>query len=222
MQKIDNNSLPRIIALLEAEYRHWPRPMISELVVQGKATPFVVLIGTILSLRTRDETTGPALERLLRLADRAETLARVEPAKIAKAIYPVGFYNNKSKTIIEVCEILTRQHDGEVPASLDELLKLPGVGRKTANLVMTLGHGLDGICVDTHVHRISNRFGYVKTSSPDDTEMALRKQLPRQYWIRYNDLLVGFGQQICKPISPLCSRCPTQKFCPKLGVERHR
>jgi endonuclease III len=137
-------------------------------------------------------------------------------------IFPVGFYKTKAGRIREICAKLLESHGGKVPDTIDELLTLPGVGRKTANLVVTLGYGKLGICVDTHVHRISNRLGYVSTKSPEETERALREKLPRQYWIEYNDLLVTWGQNVCRPISPWCSRCPIRPYCKQVGVLRHR
>jgi endonuclease-3 len=141
---------------------------------------------------------------------------------IEEAIYPVAFYRVKAQTIHKICEQLLTRFKGQVPDSLDELLELPGVGRKTANIVVTLGFRKAGIAVDIHVHRISNRLGYVRTKTPDDTEMALRKKLPRRYWIQYNDLLVAYGQNLCKPISPFCSKCKVAVYCKKVGVKTRR
>jgi endonuclease-3 len=144
------------------------------------------------------------------------------PDEIEKAIYPVGFYRNKTVTILNICRTLLSSYQGKVPDDLDELLKLKGVGRKTANLVVTLGFGKEGICVDTHVHRICNRWGYVSTKTPEETEFALRKKLPRQYWLRINDLLVTFGQNHCTPISPKCSCCLLVEMCDRVGVAKFR
>ena len=141
---------------------------------------------------------------------------------IEKTIFPVGFYRTKAKVIREICTVLLRDYSGKVPDDIDELLKLKGVGRKTANLVVTLGYRTPGICVDTHVHRISNRWGYILTKNPKETEFALRKKLPEQYWIEYNDLLVSFGQHLCRPISPLCSQCLIKKYCSQIGVTTRR
>ena len=134
----------------------------------------------------------------------------------------MGFYPTKARRIIEICHKLIAECDGRVPDSIEALLEYPGVGRKTANLVLVEGYGIPAICVDTHVHRISNRIGYVRTKTPDQTEMALRKKLPKKYWIRYNEILVSFGQLICRPQSPHCSRCPVSALCRKIGVERSR
>ncbi len=149
-------------------------------------------------------------------------MVRLTAKKIERAIFPVGFYRTKAKTILEICRTLIENYSGKVPDEIDELLKLKGVGRKTANLVVTLGYNKPGICVDTHVHRISNRWSYVKTATPEKTEVALRAKLPKQYWIEYNDLLVSFGQQLCRPISPLCSQCPVAKYCSQVGVTVRR
>jgi len=145
-------------------------------------------------------------------------MVRLTAKKIEEAIYPVGFYRTKAKTILEICRNLNENYCGRVPDEIDELIKFKGVGRKTANLVVTLGYNKPGICVDTHVHRISNRWGYIKTATPEKTETALRQKLPKQYWIEYNDLLVSFGQQVCRPISPICSQCPLAKYCSQIGV----
>ncbi len=189
---------------------------------QGK-DPFRVLVSCILSLRTRDEVTEPASKRLFALADNPQKLLSMDPKEIEKAIYPVAFYRNKTQSLGEIFRELVDHYDGKVPDTLEDLLQLKGVGRKTANLTLILGHEKMGICVDTHVHRISNRWGYVKTSSPDATEMALRDKLPKKYWMQFNELLVSFGQYICKPISPLCSQCCVSDPCEKIGVgEKHR
>jgi len=185
-------------------------------------TPFTVLISCVLSLRTQDKTTDAASERLFRLAKTPQAMHRLPLRSIRKAIYPVGFYKTKAKHIKKICDMLLQAHGGQVPAHLEELLELPGVGRKTANLVVTEGFGKPGICVDTHVHRITNRWGYVKTKTPNDTETALRKKLPKAYWIKINELLVTYGQNLCKPISPLCSRCRLRPWCPRRGVTHSR
>ena len=182
--------------------------------------PFRVLIACLLSLRTKDETTGPAAARLFAFADTPRAMLRLTPRQIERAIFPVGFYRTKARVILGVCRDLIERFDGRVPDDIDALLTLKGVGRKTANLVVTQGFNKPGICVDVHVHRISNRLGYVKTRNPEETEMALRRRLPRRYWIGYNDLLVSFGQNICQPVSPRCSVCPVSHACPRLGVTR--
>ena len=185
---------------------------------EQRASPYLILISTLLSLRTQDKTTAEASVRLFALARTPEAMVRLSPSKIEKAIYPVGFYRNKARTILDVSRRLLDEHGGEVPDSVDELVKFKGVGRKTANLVVTLGHGKPGICVDTHVHRITNRWGYVRTKTPDQTETVLREILPRRYWMVINDWLVTWGQNVCKPISPHCSTCPLDPHCPRHGV----
>jgi endonuclease-3 len=214
-------SIGRVIARLRRDAPRWRPTAIAE-VTERSRDPFRVLIACLLSLRTKDETTGPASERLFGLADTPETMLRLHPDQIERVIFPVGFYRTKARVILGVCRDLIARFGGQVPASIDALLTLKGVGRKTANLVVTMGFDKPGICVDTHVHRISNRFGYVRTKSPEKTEIALRAKLPRRYWIGYNDLLVSFGQNICLPVSPRCSQCPVAGWCPRVGVKRSR
>ena len=191
-------------------------------VIAKKNDPFAVLVSCIISLRTRDEVTELASARLFTLAKLPAELLELSNAKIEKAIYPAAFYRNKTKSLKELCQVLVKEYSGKVPDKLEELLKLKGVGRKTANLTLILGHNKPGICVDIHVHRISNRWGYVKTKSPDETEMVLREILPKRFWKGFNDLLVSFGQNLCKPVSPFCSSCPIEDQCPKIGVNRSR
>ena len=191
-------------------------------VIAKKNDPFAVLVSCIISLRTRDEVTELASARLFALAKLPAELLELSNAKIENAIYPAAFYRNKTKSLKELCQVLVKEYSGKVPNQLEELLKLKGVGRKTANLTLILGHNKPGICVDIHVHRISNRWGYVKTKSPDETEMVLREKLPKRFWKGYNDLLVTFGQNLCKPVSPFCSSCPIEDQCSKIGVNRFR
>jgi endonuclease III len=184
--------------------------------------PFRVLIACLLSLRTKDQTTEPAAERLFALADSPDGMLALAPREIEQAIFPVGFYRTKARVVQGVCRTLLDRFGGAVPSTIEELLTLHGVGRKTANLVVTVAFGKPGICVDTHVHRISNRLGYVRTRTPEQTEVALRARLPRRHWISYNDLLVTFGQNVCLPVSPRCSGCPVAALCPRVGVRRSR
>ena len=209
------------IRILRREVPKWATPIVT-LMAETYESPFRVLISCILSLRTQDATTAKASHRLFAVADSAETMLKLTAKKIAKLIYPVGFYKTKAKNIVDICRTIIDEYDGKVPDEIDELLKLRGVGRKTANLVVTLGYQKPGICVDTHVHRISNRWGYVETKTPEKTEFALRDKLPNQYWIEYNDLLVSFGQHLCRPISPVCSQCPVKKYCKQIGVAVRR
>ncbi len=218
---MNDNDIHEVVIILRKAVLQWKSPAVT-IVSQRDGDPFKVLVSCILSLRTKDETTGPAAERLFRLAQTPQTMAELAPAEIEKAIYPVGFYRNKAVQIKEISRQLVTESNGRVPDELDELLRFKGVGRKTANLVVTLGFGKPGICVDTHVHRICNRWGYVRTKSPEETEFALRDKLPRQYWLCINDLLVTFGQNQCKPISPFCSTCPLISFCERVGVDKSR
>ena len=178
--------------------------------------PYIVLIACILSLRTNDRTTYPATLRMLKLAKTPQEMMKVNVGDLEKAIYPVGFYKNKAGQIIELSKILVEKYDGKVPCNIDELCKFKGVGRKTANLVLSEGFNKPAICVDVHVHRIFNRLGYVKTKNPEETEFALREKLPKKYWIPINSLMVTHGQNVCKPINPKCSECPIEKYCHKL------
>jgi endonuclease-3 len=210
------------MATLQAEAPGWMETALTTVARTMGRDPFKILIGCLLSLRTKDETTGPAATRLFALAGTAEAMLQLSVAQIAEAIYPVGFYRTKATSILDICHALMEGHGGEVPDTMQGLLDLKGVGRKTANLVLTMGFQKPAICVDTHVHRISNRWRYVRTKTPEDTEFALRRKLPKAYWMVYNDLLVSFGQNICKPISPLCRQCPLGGSCPQVGVKQHR
>ncbi len=178
--------------------------------------PYLVLIGCILSLRTNDKTTYPATLRMLELAKTPQDMMKVEVKDLAKAIYPVGFYENKARQIIELSRQIVEELGGKVPDEIEDLCKFNGVGRKTANLVLARGFNKPAICVDVHVHRIFNRLGYVKTKNPEETEFALREKLPKKYWIDINTLIVTHGQNVCKPIKPLCSSCPIEKYCAKI------
>lgn len=213
--------IDHIVRTLKRSSRQW-NPTAVGAVAQDSRDPFQILISCLISLRTKDEVTGQASARLFRLARTPRTILRLPVARIARTIYPAGFYRTKAKTIRALCRTLLDKHGGKVPGDLESLLSLKGVGRKTANLVVTMGFGKPGICVDTHVHRISNRLGIVRTKTPEQTEFALRKVLPGRHWIPYNDLLVTFGQNVCKPISPLCSTCPVNSLCPRIGVGTHR
>lgn len=210
-----------VMALLEEAVTAWDSPAVT-LISQRDGDPFKVLVSCIMSLRTKDTTTGPASLRLFSLADTPVKMLGLSVAQIEQAIYPVGFYRNKAVQILEICRELVEIHDGRVPDSIEELLRFKGVGRKTANLVVTLGFGKPGICVDTHVHRICNHWGYIATKTPEETEFRLREKLPQKYWLRINDLLVTFGQNLCKPVSPFCSRCPVYHYCQRMNVNKNR
>jgi len=218
---MDNEGIDLLIHKLEASAESAVIPIVTQL-AETRRDPFMVLISTVLSLRTKDEVTAAATERLFRLASSPEGMLGLSEEEIRQAIYPVGFYRNKSRQIIGICRDLIERFSCRVPDALEDLLTLKGVGRKTANLVLSLGYEQEAICVDTHVHRISNRLGLVSTKTPVQTEMALRDVLPRRYWSRYNTLLVSFGQRICRPLSPLCNLCPLTGLCPRISVSRHR
>lgn len=218
---MNDRDIHAAIRILRREAPQWQTPIVT-LMAETYESPFRVLISCILSLRTQDSTTAKASHRLFAAADSPPAMLKLTATKIEKLIYPVGFYKTKAKNILEICQTLVDRYGCRVPDSIDELLKFKGVGRKTANLVVTLGYHKPGICVDTHVHRISNRWGYVKTKTPEKTEFALRAKLPRKYWIEYNDLLVSFGQHLCRPISPVCSRCPIARYCDQIGVSLRR
>jgi endonuclease-3 len=189
-------------------------------VVSEKRSPFLVLVSCLLSLRTKDKTTAGACRRLFPVADTPQKMVRLSKAALEKLIYPVGFYRTKAGRILEISRRLLEEYHGAVPASREELLKLKGVGRKTANLVLGLGFGVPAVCVDTHVHRISNRLGWVRTRTPYDTEEALCRLFPERWWIPLNTILVTFGQNICLPIGPRCAQCAIRASCPRAGVAR--
>lgn len=213
--------IDRFITTLKRSYKSFRAPIITFIANRG-ATPFEILISTLLSLRTKDDVTSAAAARLLAHAKTPREMLALGESRIRRLIYPVGFYPTKAGRIVNISRIIIDEFGGKVPDTIEQLLTLPGVGRKTANLVMTEGFKKPAVCVDTHVHRISNRVGYVNTKTPDKTEFALREKLPRKYWIRYNELLVAFGQAVCRPVSPLCSQCPVSDMCPRIGVTRHR
>ena len=210
------------IKILRREIRQWQEPVVGVVARTSDRDPFRILISCLLSLRTKDKTTSEASARLFALAHTPTTLLKLSRRRIERAIYPVGFYRTKAKSIHAICNRLLEEYDGKVPESIEALITLPGVGRKTANLVVTVGYQRPGICVDIHVHRITNRWGYVKTRTPEETEQALRAKLPRRHWITFNDLLVPYGQNLCQPVSPFCSRCKLIEMCDRVGVVRSR
>jgi endonuclease-3 len=219
---MDTKTINTVLRVLKKEIKKWKTPAVGVIAEGAVDRPFATLVGTILSLRTKDKVTEAASNRLLRRAPDPGTIAALPVAEIERLIFPVGFYRTKARNLIETCRRLIEDHEGKVPRSLDALLELPGVGRKTANLVLTVGFGDYGICVDTHVHRISNLWGYVRTRTPEETEFALREKLPRRHWKTYNDYLVTFGQNLCVPVSPWCSRCPVARYCLRIGLKKHR
>ncbi|HDM79476.1 MAG TPA: endonuclease III [Deltaproteobacteria bacterium] len=218
---IENGKVLEIVRILLNCRNKWGDAFVTKISEEYKS-PFHVLVSCVLSLRTKDEVTSAASARLFARANSPEELLSVPVTELECLIYPVGFYKTKAKNLHRICEQLLERFDGKVPADFDLLVSLPGVGRKTANLVLSKGFGVPAICVDTHVHRISNRLGWISTKTPEQTEKELKKLLPREYWIEINDLLVPFGQKVCQPISPWCSKCDVEKLCAKYGVGRSR
>jgi endonuclease-3 len=212
----------RIIGALEIWRERMEDPSVSTVAERYQRSPWAVLVSTIISLRTKDEVTVAASERLLAEAPGPEELLRLPEERIGKLIYPAGFYRTKAANLRRIAAILLEKYGGRVPADMEALLELPGAGRKTANLVLIEAFDMEGLCVDTHVHRISNRMGWVETKTPEETEMALRERLPAQFWKPLNPLLVLYGQRMCRPASPWCSRCVVAAYCPRAGVERSR
>lgn len=210
-----------MLTQLDSSVKAGTLPSVSAL-AQENRDPFRVLVATMISLRTKDDVTLRASAALLSQAPTPALLAALPEARISKLIFPAGFYRTKSKHLREVGRLISEELGGEVPSTMDGLLELPGVGRKTANLVRNLGFGLPGICVDTHVHRISNRMGWVSTTTPEKTERALMDILPERHWIGINELLVRYGQSVCTPVSPRCSSCPVTEWCGRHGVGRSR
>lgn len=210
---MNDKDIHKIMKELLRVTKSMPMPVVTEIKLTTNKDAYKILISTMLSLRTKDAATRDASMRLFEKAGNPKEMLKLSEEKIAKLIYPVGFYRVKAKNILEVSKIIIEDYDGKVPDEIDELLKLKGVGRKVANLVVTEAFDKDGICVDTHVHRISNRFGYVSTKKPEQTEFALRKKLPKEYWRVYNDTLVIYGQNLCKPINPMCDKCSVSKYC---------
>ncbi len=218
---VTRGSVGCVLAALRRASAAWKAPIV-ELIATQSGDPFLTLIGCILSLRTKDGTTAEASRRLFAHARTPAEMLALGRDRIQQLIYPVGFYRIKAGNICAICADLSRRFGGIVPDDIDSLLTLKGVGRKTANLVVGQAYQKPAICVDTHVHRISNRWGLVKTRTPEATEGALRKVLPRRFWIDYNRLLVAFGQSVCTPLSPRCSQCPVAGCCPRIGVTRSR
>ncbi len=211
----------KVISILKKETLKYKVPVVDLVQIQTK-DPFKVLVATILSARTKDETTVAVCSRLFKEVKCLKDLDKKTTKELEKLIYPVGFYKNKAKHLKKLPSVLRSEFAGKIPSTVEELVKLPGVGRKTANLVVAIAFSKPAVCVDVHVHRISNRLGYVKTKTPFDTEMALRKKLPRRYWVTFNSLFVAFGQHLCWPVSPYCSKCPVYKYCNRVGVGRSR
>lgn len=214
----------KVISILEKQKKSWKQPAVGVILQSGvEDKAYAALVSTLISLRTKDAVTEAASFRLFSKAKNWKGLFDLDEKEISKLIYPAGFYKTKASQLKKIASIVLNQHEGKIPASLEELIKLPGVGRKTANLVLIEGFGLaEGLCVDVHVHRITNRWGLIQTKTPDETEMKLREILPKKYWKGLNELLVAFGQNVCVPVSPWCSRCQIAKLCPRKNVERSR
>lgn len=210
----------KTIRLLSKQVKPFVVPSVT--VVSRKKDPFRVLVSCILSLRTKDKTTIEASQRLFQVADNPRSMIKLNKARLQKLIYPVGFYRNKSGVILGLSRRILNDFGGRVPDNINDLLSIKGVGRKTANLVLGLGFGIPAICVDTHVHRISNRLGWVRTKAPEETEEALERIVPKRLWIDLNTIFVTFGQNICVPVSPFCSKCSVFKLCERIGVRRRR
>lgn len=218
---MDTKTFLKVLEILEKEFLKWNAPVVS-LLAEKTRDPYKVLISTIISLRTKDEITAESSKRLFEKVDNPYDMVKLSEEEIASLIYPAGFYKNKAKQIKQISKKIIEKYNGKVPDALEELLKFKGVGRKTANLVLSEGFGKLAICVDIHVHRICNRLGFVKTKTPEETEFKLMKKVPKEYWNKINKLLVAFGQTICKPISPFCSKCPVENYCKKIRVDKHR
>ncbi len=204
--------LPKVLEIMKREFPKWHAPIV-KLIAQKRKDPLSALLCALLSTRTRDETTAEVCKRFLQRVKKPQDLLEIDQEELENLIYPVGFYRNKARQLKELAKQLVEDFNGKVPDNLENLLKLKGVGRKVANIVLSEGFGKPAIAVDVHVHRISNRWGLVKTKTPEETEEALMEILPREYWRDYNRLLVAFGQTICKPIKPKCGECPISKWC---------
>ena len=218
---MNEKDLIEIIKILRKEVKKWDVPVVS-LVSETHKDPFSVLISTVISLRTKDEVTLKSFKKLFSKANNVEKMLKLKEEEIASLIYPAGFYKTKGRNIKKICEILVSKYEGKVPNSMEKLLELPNVGRKTANLVISVGFDGDGVCIDVHNHRLLNRLGFVKTKNPEETEYEVRKKLNKKYWRELNFILVAYGQHICRPISPYCSKCQIKKKCKRRGVEVSR
>ena len=215
---MNHADIPAVHKALKREYEKNDAPII-ELIQAQTGSPFKVLVATLLSARTKDETTAQAVRKLFKEVNCPQDLRKLSLPKLEKLLFPVGFFRVKAKHLKALPDVLDKEFGGRIPETIDELCKLPGVGRKTANLVVTVAFDKYGICVDIHVHRITNRLGLIKTKTPFETEMTLREELPKRYWKSWNRQLVSFGQTLCRPISPQCERCPIVSYCDKCGVK---
>lgn len=218
---MNNQTISRVYKILKDEVSTYRVPVVDLIEIQTE-DPFKVLVTTILSARTKDEVTLNAVKRLFKVVNKPSDFKKLSYDRLKEMIYPVGFYPTKAKHLKALPGVLNSEFNGKIPDTVVELIKLPGVGRKTANLVVAVAFKKPAMCVDTHVHKIVNRLGYVKTKNPTETEFALREKLPKKYWITFNSILVAYGQYTCKPVSPWCSRCPVSKYCKKIGVTSSR
>ncbi len=207
--------------ILKREYASKRTPVV-ELIQAHTKDPFQVLVATILSARTLDQTTATACRKLFKVVRNLDDLRRISCSQLERLIYPVGFYRTKAKMLKRLPEVVAQRFNGEIPDTVEELIRLPGVGRKTANLVVAVAFNKPAICVDVHVHRISNRWGLIRTRTPLETEMVLRRRLPLKYWQVFNSYLVSFGQSVCRPVSPQCDKCPIAAWCRRVGVVARR
>jgi len=215
------SDIPAVYRLLAKEYNKHDAPVVEFQKTQSD-DPFFILVATILSARTKDETTSEVCRRLFRVVKKPADLFKYTRQQLERLIFPIGFYRTKAKHLLQLPAVLEREFGGRIPDEIDDLCRLPGVGRKTANLVRAVAFNKPAICVDVHVHRICNRLGLLKTKNPFETEFALRKILPEKYWITWNSVLVSYGQTLCKPVSPFCNRCPIIRYCARTGVKtRH-
>jgi endonuclease III len=221
MKEMDNSEMSKVYVILKRETAAYKVPVVDLIQLQTN-DPFKVLVATILSARTLDRTTTDAARKLFSKAKTIDELEKLSVLEIEKLIYPVGFYKNKAKFLKELPLKINEMYFGKIPNNVDELVTLPGVGRKTANLVVAIAFNKPAVCVDVHVHRIMNRFSYVRTKTPFETEMALRKKLPVKYWTTINSILVAFGQNLCRPTAPKCSICPVVKFCRRIDVKKSK
>ena len=213
-----NKDIDAVMEQLGIHFHNVQTPVV-DLIQAQTQQPFKVLVATILSARTKDETTSKVVDELFQVVHNVDDLDSISSEELHRIIYQVGFHNTKTKHLKELPKVLKEEFDGVVPSEIDELLRLPGVGRKTANLVRAVAFSLPAICVDVHVHRICNRWGYVKTKNPLETEMALRKILPAKHWLNINSYVVAFGQNLCKPRKPMCDVCPIYQYCERVGVD---
>jgi endonuclease III len=215
------DDFPTVNRRLKKEYLAKNAPIV-DLIKVETGDPFRILVATILSARTKDDTTSVVCGRLFKVVRKPHDFDRFSQADVEKLIHPVGFFHTKAKHLKQLPDVLDREFGGVIPDTIDELCRLPGVGRKTANLVVAMAFDKPAICVDVHVHRICNRLGLLKTKTPLETEMKLREILPKRYWKTWNSYLVSYGQTLCAPIGPHCSQCVIPEFCPRLGVSRSR